>query len=1039
MSNPSGARAALGGSSPRDGGGPQVASLLLVLVAWSLVLGGTPRGALAAFSLEDATEVWRTRGAYAPGDPDTLRWVDLPSGGVWLFVSAGVLHAVRPDGTLVWQLGGRFVDRIVAVEDFRGGGRLEALVTAAREGYRIALVDVSSGELRWEEDDFAPETVRLTTESILWVDAPRGPGKWLVYAAGNEARVRAVALASGEEVWRFVTTRYHRVLPLLAGRFLAETPAQVLVPGSGGFWLLDLETGDLLEDIRPRHHDGQLLSDLRALRVAGDTLDSLVVINAGAADTFQWGRYLPAERRWAWRRHLPNEERPLELHIPPVPLGGWSAEGHDRARPALWFSLRGALSWGEGRLPDRHPGWTTLVVDLRDGELLELIDGVRLEALWEQDDAVRGFVASEDMGTGTLLGQSVVHYTLWGRGGGSWRVERQERQREPLRHTQQRTPGVARYAQPLPLVVDIAAGLWFAPSPGASSAQPVPWQRWRHDGARWRMVEELRFEGAWLPVRALEDGGWVAFNTERGLRVGWPNRPEQLETETGPAASPLLVQMPVSAGRSGEGTRFVLALGVRWTQAWRWPAGDAAPELLWVTREELVGNSLVAVPGTEASPAGRWLWWERGGEGWRWRATAEDGQTLWSRPSVTGAAGWGRWAYRSALGDVLLAAQETIAGGAGTDRRMVLVTIDPASGQAQVEGVVAHSLGGLVGLVVDGPSPHWALLLRQGYLWAADSTTPVDVDGRFEAILPLRGVASDVPTYVFVGRWSGASQEAAACSWSLGARTPRWCTPAAYPGEAAGAVAGVVDTPAVSKLVLGGARGQVRMVDGVAGTLVWEACLEAGNVRRLEAPDGRPLGGTCLGAPLRGLHVVAAGAEASRFLLGGADGWIYALDMLGRVRGTRRVASALTGLHWLQRSLDEGYLGVHLSTGDLVFLGAASEVGEPVADEDVPDWRPDSDATSEGDAVILPEPDVMDPDAAGGVGQRPHLPGLPDVGAAESAAPPSRSSAGGCGGCAATRQGRAPAAPPLFALWLLWVRRVRGPRAAIGSRCDARR
>lgn len=105
----------------------------------------TARADVAGKMTEAPVEVW----AYG-GDTTNLSYavpITLAGAPAYLGQSHSGLRVVRPDGKVVWERATLGVSSVIAVDDFDGDGRPEALVNLGPAD--IALIDAATGATRW--------------------------------------------------------------------------------------------------------------------------------------------------------------------------------------------------------------------------------------------------------------------------------------------------------------------------------------------------------------------------------------------------------------------------------------------------------------------------------------------------------------------------------------------------------------------------------------------------------------------------------------------------------------------------------------------------------------------------------------------------------------------------------------------------------------------------------------------------------------------------------------------------------------------------
>jgi outer membrane protein assembly factor BamB len=91
-------------------------------------------------------EVWRYGGD--AGSYAFLAPVRVGGREVYFAQVRSGLRLVRPDGTVIWSQPKLGVGTVIAVEDFVGDGKCEALVTLGAT--EVALLDVATGQMRWK-------------------------------------------------------------------------------------------------------------------------------------------------------------------------------------------------------------------------------------------------------------------------------------------------------------------------------------------------------------------------------------------------------------------------------------------------------------------------------------------------------------------------------------------------------------------------------------------------------------------------------------------------------------------------------------------------------------------------------------------------------------------------------------------------------------------------------------------------------------------------------------------------------------------------
>ncbi|WP_370642791.1 outer membrane protein assembly factor BamB [Ectothiorhodospira sp. 9905] len=195
------------------------------------VIVGTGKGHAIALSLETGDELWRRT---LTSEVQGISRVD--QGAVIFRTNDGRLHALDArTGETGWTAG-----RTTPALSLRGTGAplmLSGRVAAGFDNGRVVMLGLGRGNGLWEATVSTPSG-RSELERMADVDGALAVEDGVLYAAGYQGRVMALALSDGRVLWQRDLSSYRGVS--LAGQMLFLTDSE------GHVWALDRRNGATL-------------------------------------------------------------------------------------------------------------------------------------------------------------------------------------------------------------------------------------------------------------------------------------------------------------------------------------------------------------------------------------------------------------------------------------------------------------------------------------------------------------------------------------------------------------------------------------------------------------------------------------------------------------------------------------------------------------------------------------------------------------------------------------------------------------------------
>jgi outer membrane protein assembly factor BamB len=208
------------------------------VVVDSVVLFGSGDGVLYALALSSGRERWRfpTGGRIrsSPAAADGLVIVGSADGRVYAVELASGQERWRydPEGVSLVSADFGFDRKSIISSPALVDG---TVYVGSRDGHMYAI-DQATGEFKWRAD-----------HRVSWaMSSPAVVGDVLYSGTSDGAFVHALDVASGDELWSFVTDGYTWSSPAVAGDGL------YIGDGSGYLWALDRETGEVHWSYRAR-------------------------------------------------------------------------------------------------------------------------------------------------------------------------------------------------------------------------------------------------------------------------------------------------------------------------------------------------------------------------------------------------------------------------------------------------------------------------------------------------------------------------------------------------------------------------------------------------------------------------------------------------------------------------------------------------------------------------------------------------------------------------------------------------------------------
>lgn len=195
------------------------------------VMVGTGKGHAIALSLETGEELWRRT---LTSEVKAISRVD--QGAVIFRTNDGRLHALDArTGETGWTAG-----RTTPALSLRGAGTplmLSGRVAAGFDNGRVVVFGLGRGNALWEAPVSTPSG-RSELERMADVDGELAVADGVLYAAGYQGRVMALALSDGRVLWQRDLSSYRGVA--VAGQMLFVTDSE------GHVWALDRSNGATL-------------------------------------------------------------------------------------------------------------------------------------------------------------------------------------------------------------------------------------------------------------------------------------------------------------------------------------------------------------------------------------------------------------------------------------------------------------------------------------------------------------------------------------------------------------------------------------------------------------------------------------------------------------------------------------------------------------------------------------------------------------------------------------------------------------------------
>ncbi|MGM0676689.1 outer membrane protein assembly factor BamB [Ectothiorhodospira marina] len=195
------------------------------------VIVGTGKGHAIALSLETGDELWRRT---LTSEVQGISRVD--QGAVVFRTNDGRLHALDArTGETGWTAG-----RTTPALSLRGTGAplmFSGRVAAGFDNGRVVMLGLGRGNVLWEATVSTPSG-RSELERMADVDGALAVEDGVLYAAGYQGRVMALALSDGRVLWQRDLSSYRGVS--VAGQMLFLTDSE------GHVWALDRRNGATL-------------------------------------------------------------------------------------------------------------------------------------------------------------------------------------------------------------------------------------------------------------------------------------------------------------------------------------------------------------------------------------------------------------------------------------------------------------------------------------------------------------------------------------------------------------------------------------------------------------------------------------------------------------------------------------------------------------------------------------------------------------------------------------------------------------------------
>lgn len=846
-------------------------------------------------------------------------------------ISQGVLVARDRLGRVVWSTETRNFDAILGQWDFDGDGAREILAARRHVLPALYLIDTATGEIIWEAEDFEVAAFDLSSRNIALADVTEDGLLEVIVSPQIQEDIRCYSFADGFSsstlVWSTTLEGYANLIPPITGDFLANAGTEVLVMQIGGYAVIDGQTGTILAaetGVFSGHHFGFMA----AYDADEDGLDEVVHVGVGHISGRRVGVLDPQTTDWNWLYEYQQSSGSIVVSTVHETLLDMTGDPH----PELAVSF---FNNTDTEVTEYPPGtehdadgvnladhWTTVVFDVVSGNVVGQYDDTFLAGLADVDgDGQADLIltdTSEGEGDGTAFATHVIMSVDEGQLGivdDSFLIRGTIMRSGERSHFNANTNPV-QLDDSVVFIVD-------------DSDQPVRYVAVVVTGGELvESAERVLEEGQdWQLLREGESSTVIGFDQDQGLVV-WGNDLSSLSVvieADGEVPEPLVAIQP-------GGTRQIVFKRYNGRlQSLSLSATTLEPEMLWQTSDGVTGD----VGGyTTLSGDVLWLAVQVLADHSVAVALNQSGEEAWSYPIGSGQnALWGVATAGSTASGVYVPIEDRIGH---PDSPYIVVRLEPESGAPLnvIELGLESGFRG-VGLAFpledDAPGDYVVASGSQVAAFSDTGTLVGLVDNRggnvdqIMADLDGDGSWELISTHVW---FEPPFEGSGTCAYDLQGQATVWCSPQRFYGDVSfnpPAVLPIVGQP--DGIVFTNKAGEVRLLAGDSGLVVWSMCLSDGAGYEMPTDMSQPLTTPCPSLPLSApVSHDLDGDSVVEVLVGGSDGFLYVLTPTGVVEQSYDLRAPVGSI--VLADLDGDGLGhellLALGDGTLVAVDQAS-------------------------------------------------------------------------------------------------------------------